>query len=409
MRLISNSLKKSDMATDVYIGGLGCVTALGKGVDSQLKRLKEGKGGLGKLTLFKTSHEATVGEVPFSNKVLAESLNLPPVKEYSRTTLLGLAAAAEALSDSGIQRDGLRIGFISATSVGGMDVSELFYGEYHKDKNRGKLRQLIGHDCGASTQFMCEQLGIGDFSTTINTACSSANNAIMLGARMIKAGMLDVVIAGGTDSLCRFTVNGFSSLGILDRELCRPFDRSRAGLNLGEGAGYLLLCSDRVKTSRRYGRVTGYANANDAFHQTASSSTGDGAYLAMKGALEMSGSDSGRIGYINVHGTGTQNNDASEGVAMKRLFGGSVPPFSSTKGFTGHTLGAAGGVESVFAVLSLYYGFIWPNLNFRNRIEETDVTPVTRCVKAGNLKAVMTNSFGFGGNCTSLVFESAKI
>jgi 3-oxoacyl-[acyl-carrier-protein] synthase-1 len=396
------------MAIDVFIGGLGCITALGKGTNAQLERLASGRSGLGELTLFETSHQATVGEVPLKNEELADLLNLPRVKEYSRTTLLGLAAAAEALEDSGIERDGLRIGFISATSVGGMDVSELFYREYHKDKNRGKLRQLIGHDCGASTQFMCERLGIKDFATTINTACSSANNAIMLGTRMIKAGMLDVVIAGGTDSLCRFTVNGFSSLGILDRDLCRPFDKSRSGLNLGEGAGYLLLCSDKVKTARRYGKVTGYANANDAFHQTASSSTGDGAYLAMKGALEQSGSEPGDIGYINVHGTGTQNNDASEGVAMKRLFGENVPPFSSTKGYTGHTLGAAGGVESVFAVLSLFHGYIWPNLNFTAKIEEADVTPETRCIKRDNLKAVMTNSFGFGGNCTSLVFESAK-
>lgn len=128
----------------------------------------------------------------------------------------------------------------------------------------------------------------------------------------------------------------------------------------------------------------------------------------MKGAIEMSGFDRNEIGYINVHGTGTPNNDASEGVAMKRIFGDEVPDFSSTKGYTGHTLGAAGGVESVFSILSLYYGYVWPNLNFQNSISEAALIPVTVCRKKTNISGVLTNSFGFGGNCTSLVFKSFK-
>lgn len=393
------------MANDVFVAGIGCISALGYGVDKQLEALLSGRSGIVPLTLFDTIHEVVAGEVAFSNEELRVMLNLSSVKEYSRTTLLGLAAAREALEDSGLNTSSLRIGLISATSVGGMDVSELFYREYLPDNRRGRLRQLIGHDCGTSTQFMYEKLSLNGYCTTINTACSSANNAIMLGARMIKAGMLDAVIAGGTDSLCRFTINGFSSLGILDSQLCKPFDATRKGLNLGEGAGYLLLVSDEISCNKHYCKVAGYSNANDAFHQTASSVSGEGAYLAMKGALEMSEISRKNIGYINVHGTGTPNNDASEATAMKRLFGTEIPAYSSTKGFTGHTLGAAGGIESVFSILSLEGGYIWPNLNFSEIMEECNTPPETSLKRGVEIKSVMTNSFGFGGNCTTLIFE----
>lgn len=397
------------MANDVFVAGLGCISALGYGVEKQIESLVSGKSGIVPLTLFETMHEVVAGEVALSNTELREMLKLSAGKEYSRTTLLGLAAAKEALEDSGLNPSENRIGLISATSVGGMDISELFYREYLPDNRRGRLRQLTGHDCGASTQFIYDHLGLNSFCTTINTACSSANNAIMLGSRMIKAGMVDAVIAGGTDSLCRFTVNGFSSLGILDSKYCRPFDATREGLNLGEGAGYLLLVSDKLKSAKRYSRVAGYSNANDAFHQTASSASGEGAYMAMSGALEMSHLDKSEIGYINVHGTGTPNNDSSEATALKRLFGENIPPYSSTKGFTGHTLGAAGGIESVFTVLSIYGGYIWPNLNFSERMEECDVPPQTSVERGVEIRSAMTNSFGFGGNCTTLIFDKVRL
>lgn len=400
-----NSIKEINMATDVFVAGIGCISALGTGVPNQRGALISGKTGVVPLTLFNTIHKVRAGEVSRSNEELRINLGLSEGKEYSRTTLLGLVAAKEALEDSALRIDGLRVGLISATSVGGMDVSELFYREYLPDNRRGRLRQLIGHDCGASTQFIYRQLGLNGFCTTINTACSSANNAIMLGARMIKSGLVDAVIAGGTDSLCRFTVNGFSSLGILDSEHCKPFDAERKGLNLGEGAGYLLLVSDKIGCKKRYCRVSGYANANDAFHQTASSPNGEGAFLAMKGAFEMSKITAGEIGYINVHGTGTQNNDASEAIAMHRLFGDSIPPFSSTKGYTGHALGAAGGIESVFTILALEGGYVWPNINFSSKMDECVHPPQTKLLTGISMHAAMTNSFGFGGNCTTLIFD----
>jgi 3-oxoacyl-(acyl-carrier-protein) synthase len=220
--------------------------------------------------------------------------------------------------------------------------------------------------------------------------------------------MLDVVIAGGVDSLTKFTLNGFNTLLILDKEFCKPFDEHREGLNLGEGSGYVVLVSDKVaKTLQKalYCKLSGYNNSNDAFHQTASSPDGTGSYLAMKGALAKSGLQPADIDYINLHGTGTPNNDNAEGTAIKRIFDPEYPPMSSTKSYTGHTLGASGGIEAVFCVLSIKHRIIYPNLRFRTRMNDFDFEPVKHFSKDQDINHVMSNSFGFGGNCTSLIFS----
>jgi 3-oxoacyl-[acyl-carrier-protein] synthase-1 len=231
----------------------------------------------------------------------------------------------------------------------------------------------------------------------------------MTAANLIRAGYLDRVVAGGADSVTRFTLNGFNTLMILDKNGCRPFDNDRAGLTLGEGAAFLVLEGEAtaLKGNRTVlGELRGFGNANDAFHQTASSPDGTGAYLAMKAALEMSGLMPDEIGYINVHGTGTQNNDLTEGIAMKRLFGDALPPFSSTKSFTGHTLGAAGAVEAVISLLAIREGALFPNLRFRTPMNELPLEPVTAPKKGLAIRNVLSNSFGFGGNCSSIVLSS---
>lgn len=393
----------------VYITGIGVISGIGRDVEENFVSLRDGRDGMGKVSLFDTRHDVPVSEVKYSNHDLKKMLELPEQVLYSRTALLGMMAAKEALEDAGIPTDGTkRIGLISSTSVGGMDLSEHFYPVFRGDDTKGRLKEVVSHDCGDSTERIASFLGIRDHVSTISTACSSAANAIMIGARMIRHGYLDAVIVGGTDALCKFTLNGFSSLMILDKEHCRSFDESRAGLNLGEGAGYLVLQPEKKDGRKPYGVVAGYANANDAFHQTASSPEGDGPYLAMKGALEMSGLPVSAIAYINVHGTGTPNNDASEGMAMKRLFRESVPPFSSTKAFTGHTLGASGGIEAVYALLALDRGVIFPNLNFRNPVPEVGLKPETVFRDNLQIPAVMSNSFGFGGNNSSLIFKKTE-
>ncbi len=391
----------------VLIVGVGCVSALGTSVDEHLQSFEMKRNGLGEVTLFQSKLQLPVAEVKKTNTELKNELGISVEKVFSRTALLGMLAAKQAYNDAQIKRQDLRIGIISASSVGGMDLSERFYTEFLIDNKIANIRNFAHHDVGDHTECIADYLKINGFRTSVSTACSSAANAILLGSRMIEQDLLDVVIAGGADALCKFTLNGFNSLMILDNKPCRPFDESRSGLNLGEGAGYVVLQSKKTlsRTVKVYAQLTGYANANDAFHQTASSPEGEGAFLAMKYALQKAGINPSDVDYINAHGTGTVNNDLSESIAIKRLFGNKVPMFSSTKAFTGHTLGAAGGLEAVFSVLAIYRNVVYPNLYFQNPIAETQLIPVTDFLENQSICTVVSNSFGFGGHNTSLIFQ----
>ncbi len=396
------------MVPDVYIAGVGAITAIGNNVAECLSSFKKEQAGMGEITYLHTVHrdQIPVAEVKLSNKELAAIAGVYP--ELSRTILLSLIAAREALNDAAITDLSLRTGFVSANTVGGMDKSEDFFVDFIADNSKGKLKNVFDHECGSVTETVADQLGIKDYMTTISTACSSSANAIFYGARLIKNNFLDVVVAGGTDAITKFTLNGFNTLMILDKDYCKPFDQNRAGLNLGEGAGYVVLVSERAaKTLNKklYCKLSGYNNSNDAFHQTASSPDGTGSYLAMKQALEKSGLNASDINYINLHGTGTPNNDNAEGTAVKRLFDPHYPPMSSTKSFTGHTLGASGGIEAVFSVLAIRHGIIYPNLRFETQMHEFPFAPAKEFLEDQTINHVMSNSFGFGGNCTSLIFS----
>lgn len=391
----------------VAITGIGCVSGLGCGALAHLQAFRSERSGLGKVTLFQTSIQVPVSEVKRSNCRLKHHLDLDQDRVVSRTALLGMTASRQAFLDAGLSGGRFRIGLISSSSVGGMDLSEQFFDYNDPDPHKKRLRMVAHHDIGDHTEQIARYLHLDGFRTSISTACSSSANAIMLGARMIEQGLLDAAIVGGADALCRFTLNGFNSLMILDHAPCRPFDESRAGLNLGEGAGYVVLQSEKSLTpkSKIYCRLTGYANANDAHHQTASSPDGEGAFLAMRNALDKAGIAPSSVDYINVHGTGTNNNDLSESTAIRRLFGDRVPPLSSTKSFTGHTLGAAGGLEAVFSVLAISERVIFPTLNFKTPIPETGLSPVNKIMENQNVTTVLSNSFGFGGNNASLIFQ----
>ena len=399
------------MSSKVYIVGLGVISSIGNNVAEHLAAFEREEAGMAEISKLDTIHqgELPVAEVKLSNEELIAITGLPV--DSSRTSLLSSVAAKQALDDAAIpDLNTFRVGFVSANTVGGMDQSEDFFVDFLADNNKGKLRHVHDHECGSITEVVASQLGIHDIVTTISTACSSSANAIFYAARLIKNDIADVVIAGGADSLTKFTLNGFNTLMILDKEFCKPFDENRAGLNLGEGAGYLVLVSDKVMRSlnrKPYGLLSGYNNSNDAYHQTASSPEGTGSYLAMKGALAKAGLQPGDISYINLHGTGTPNNDSAEGTAIKRVFDPFYPPMSSTKSYTGHTLGASGGIEAVFSVLALKHQIIYPNLRFSTPMSELPFAPVTSFLKNQPVKHVLSNSFGFGGNCTSLIFSVA--
>jgi len=392
----------------VYVGGVGLISAIGTTVGETLQSFKNQSSGIGHITLFDSVYRGKlpVGEVKISNEQLCKKLSVK--LHVTRTALLGIHAAREAVADAGVDLKKWRTGLISATTVGGMDKTENFFYDFKKDSKKGKLREVVNHECGRSTELIADDLGVNGFISTINTACSSSVNAIALGARLIKHGQLDVVIAGGTDALSKFTLNGFNSLMILDSEPCRPFDAGRSGLNLGEGAGFVVLISERVKNAgqkKPVAFVNGYANTNDAHHQTASSPEGRGSFGAMQKALAMASLNALDIDYINLHGTGTLNNDLSEGTAVTRLYGQNYPKLSSTKAFTGHTLGASGGIEAVFSVMAIENNCVFPNLRFANPIPEINVTPQLKFEQGLSINHVMSNSFGFGGNCSSIIFS----
>ena len=397
------------MSEPVFVAGIGIISAIGNNAAECLDALQNGRTGIGDMHYFDSVHrqKIPVAEVKLSNEELAQRSGLPDTK--SRTALLSMVAAKEALNNAGIENiAALRTGFISANSVGGMDKTEKFFVPFLSDNKKGRLRDVVHHECGSITELVADQLGIKDYITTISTACSSSANAIFFGARLIKNNVVDVVVAGGTDALTRFTLNGFNTLMILDEQFCQPFDENRRGLNLGEGAGYIVLVSPKVAATLNKKPsviLSGYCNANDAYHQTASSPDGNGSFVAMTGALKKSGLRPADIDYINLHGTGTQNNDIAEGTAIKRLFGPQYPKMSSTKAFTGHTLGASGGIEAVFSVLAIQQGIIYPNLRLQTRMKDLPFTPVTELIRNTTLQHVLSNSFGFGGNCSSLIFS----
>lgn len=401
------------MPKRVFITGIGIISSIGNTVDETLDSLLSGRSGIGGITLFPTIHQGKfpLAEVKLPTPALLEMTGHAGERCYTRTALLGMIAAAEAVRSAGISDiRQYRTGLLSATTVGGMDRSEEFYREFLVNAEKGRLRDVVNHDCADSTDRIARHVGIKDFVSTISTACSSSANTLMTGAEMIRSGKLDRVVAGGADAATRFTLNGFNTLMILDKAGCRPFDENRAGLTLGEGAAFLVLESEEIVNREHktiLAELTGYGNANDAYHQTASSPDGTGAVMAMSLALSMSGLKPQDISYINVHGTGTQNNDLSEGVAIERVFGEHVPPFSSTKAFTGHTLGAAGAVEAVLAVLAIRHGLIYPNLRFETPMKELHIRPETTLQKDLDIRHVLSNSFGFGGNNSTLILSKA--
>lgn len=392
------------MEKGVAITGMGIISAIGNNTDENYRSLLNGKQGITFPQFLPTHHsQIPVGEIKISNVDLQEQLQLPAGHAFTRAALFGALAIREALEQAGLNKSDLQdTGFISASSVGGMDMTEKYFREFSESNENRRFIQA--QHPGFTTTRIQEYFGINGFVTTISTACSSSANAIMLGARMIKSGKLKRVIVGGTDCLTKFTLNGFNSLMILSAEVCRPFDEDRSGLNLGEGAAYLILeADDLVRNREILGRVKGYGNSNDAFHQTASSESGEGAFLAMQKAITSSGISAEGIDHINVHGTATLNNDLSESVALKRIFKNGVPDLTSTKVYTGHTLAAAGSVEAIYSLLSLQNGIIFPTLNFKTPMKETGLEPVTG-LQMKQLNNVLSNSFGFGGNCTSLIF-----
>jgi 3-oxoacyl-[acyl-carrier-protein] synthase-1 len=390
----------------IYITGVGVISAIGLNVQENYHSLKNEKTGIEPIKQLPFEKQVLGGEVKLNNDELVNQLNVDT--PISRTSLLGLAAAKEAWGENEHAKD-IRTGIISSTSVGGMDKSEHYYRQ-KLENDYADISLITTHDSGNTTEKIAEYLKITGYINTLSTACSSGANTIMLGARLLQQNKLDRVLVGGSDSFTAFTKEGFKSLMIYDDDWVKPFDINRKGLNLGEGSGFLLLENEKslgTTNNKALAYLSGWSNAADAYHQTASSPDGKGATLAILKALKKANLTPTDISYINAHGTGTPNNDLSESVALKNVFKNKIPPFSSTKPFTGHTLAASGTIEAVYSILALQHNAIFPNLNYSSPILETGLVPEVKYNESQVVNNVLSNSFGFGGNNSTLIFKKA--
>jgi 3-oxoacyl-[acyl-carrier-protein] synthase II len=380
----------------VAITGMGALSSLGRGLPAHTDALKHGRSGLSPLTLFTADG---IGARPVG-EVAPE--HLWPTTRASRSQRLALTAAGDAVQ--GLKLKGAGVIALGSTT-GGIDGTEQHYLK-HRGKEGAEDRELLrNHPLGSIADRLSTELHLGGERHTFATACSSSANAIGYAASRIVAGA-PWALAGGVDALCRITYCGFYALKLVSEARCKPFDRTRNGLNLGEAAAFVVLEAEEAARARGatiFGFVTGWGCSADAHHMTAPHPEGAGAIRAMKLALDDAGIAPREIDYVNAHGTATPANDKMEALALNAVFGPDMPPVSSTKGATGHTLGAAGAIEAVFSVLAMAEGFTPRTVG----LADPDPDAKVRHASEGKVEVrrVLSSSFGFGGNNTALVLE----
>lgn len=391
----------------VAITGLGCICSLGQGVKQCGEALFQKRRLPAVPALFKSS-------LPIPYPVFEVKASLPDTSPgakfgLTRTSALALVAADEALRDAGLLPYDptlrLRIGVIVGTTIGSMFNNLTFYKGFANGRHPEPtpvLRFLSNNPAA----LIARRYGFSGPCQTIGNACASGTDAIGIGASWISSNLCDIVVAGGADELSRVTYNGFTSLMVTDDQPCRPFDRERKGLNLGEGAAFLILQpvgSKKEGMPRIKGYIAGYGAACDAYHLTAPSPEGLGLRNAIGQALAVSGRSPNSISFINAHGTGTQDNDKMESKVLHDLLPG--VPFLSTKGFTGHTLGAAGAIEAVLTVVSLWEKRIPPSPGFVLPDPDLPAIPAREAQKVSGGVA-LSESIAFGGHNSVIVVEA---
>ena len=396
-------------AAPVAVTGMGCVSAAGLTLAENLASLDAGFRAPQPPTLFHTEKP-----VPVFTAAIPPFENFPPLPdasalvEFSRTVRLAAHAAGEALADAGLDPatlPGMRVGICIGSSVG----PALDFYDYYAENRSGKAASLDAiHRYRRSNPSLAlaRLLDADGPAQTVANACSSGADAIGLGAEWIRRGLCDVALCGGADALAQVIYYGFSSLQLLSPDPCLPFDRGRAGLNLGEGAGIFVLESEtRLKGKAPRGFVLGYGTCTDAWHLTAPHPEARGLISALDQALVQAGASEADIAFINAHGTATPTNDAAEGKFFKARFPGT--PFVATKGCTGHTLGAAGGVEAVFTLAHLNRGSLPASPGFTEPDPEIGVSPVSFPTEVAG-KIAMSQSLAFGGNNSVLLLGGGE-
>lgn len=371
----------------IYISGAGIISPLGDGLSATEKTLRENRSAIQPLELFSLLQDSPLpaGQV----------LDLQVSSPYPRTHQLASIAAKQAMDGCSRPPDAIILG----TTTGGILTTEELLKKKEQDKEQYRYHGL----CTVSDQ-LARELGCTGPALVVSTACSSGVVAIAMAMKMLRCGLARTVLAGGVDSLCRLTYFGFHSLQLVDRAGCRPLDQNRQGMAVAEGAGMLLLSTEKPQNC--HGVLLGAGLTCDAYHPAAPHPEGEGAFMAMQNALADAGLVPRDIGYINLHGTGTPDNDLAESKAVRRLFT-TLPPLSSIKGASGHSLAAAGAVEAVVSTIIINQGLMPANTGLQKVDPVLGLTPLTSPLE-GSVKAVLSNSFGFGGNNGSLVIGAVN-
>jgi 3-oxoacyl-[acyl-carrier-protein] synthase II len=397
----------------IAITGLGVFCSIGKSIKEYYQSLKEGRTGIGPMSLFDTSK--------YPCKIGAEIRDYSPEKFFgkkelrkiSRADQFALIASEEAVKASEIHSyPSEEVGVCLGAGAGGMFEAET----YHREvlvRGKSKPSLIWPFIPSFTTDRVAERFGFSGPRFTITTACSSSATAIGYGADLIRSGKSKVALCGGSEALSELTFGGFNSLKAMDPSPCKPFDRKRAGMSLGEGAGILIL-EDFDEALKRgvkiYAEFLGYGIGGEAYHITAPEPTGMSEARIMKEALEEAEVDPPEVDYINAHGTGTPLNDKVETLSIKNVFKERAYsiPVSSIKSMVGHCLGSAGTIEAIATILAMVHRFIPPTVNYKEGDKDCDLDYVPKKSREMGVEIVLSNSFAFGGNCTTLVFRKFK-
>ncbi len=392
--------------TRVVVSGLGVVSPYGAGVKTFWAGLSTGECAIRPLTVIDTEgfRSRIAAEVPAA---VIGSLGVSGRR--SRADRLALAAAREALADADLARcDRTDMALIVGAVGGGMLEGETWYLDetLHRAPSPkiGALRSILP---ASHAEVLGWRLGLGGPRETVVMACASGAASIAFGADLIRSGATPLALAGGVDAITRICFMGFNALKLLDPDPCRPFDRGRRGMSIGEAAAFVVLedaLHCRRRGARALGQLLGAGVTTDAHHVTAPHPEGEGMIRAMILALAAAGREPGDIGYVNAHGTGTPQNDRVEALAMARVFGEGRVLVSSTKSLVGHTMAAAGSVEAAATLLALQHGLIPPTANLRDPDPDVPFDCVARTARPAEVEAALSNSFGFGGQNVSLIF-----
>jgi 3-oxoacyl-[acyl-carrier-protein] synthase II len=386
------------------------ISALGATSEETFVRLMRGERGIGAVSLFDASAQRA--------KIAAEvrGLTLPEDgRAWSRTAALAHRAASEAVRHAGLDVRASRVGLVVGATTGGMFETEALLARLYAEPGaRDALAQMLSHPLTSTSDRLAETLGPFARVRTLCSACSSGANALIVGALWLLAGEVDAVVAGGADGLCRLTFTGFNALGALDSEPCKPFDKNRRGLTLGEGAGFVVM--ERAESARRRGarpiaELAGWASGAEAHHITNPDPSGELVASLVARAVSMASLDGAHVDYVNAHGTGTPLNDPIEAAALARALGPSAAkiPVSSSKGQIGHTLGAAGAIEAVITALAVHRNEVPPTVGLADPDPACALTHVMHVGRSHEVRAAVSSSFGFGGMDAALVLTKPEL